>query len=483
MPARKPNILFLMTDQMQGRVLEPDHPCQTPNLDRLAEGGVRLSRAYTPNAVCSPARASLMTGLLPHSHGVVTVTHCTFDHECNLQEQHPHFAQRLVDAGYRTGYFGKWHVERSEELERFGWQTNVASGTDTWKARARELRAQYPDEVEHSLRYDISGPEGYPDMLLYGVHEQPAEARGMGVSVSLTQDYLGEVMQSGEPWCCFVSVTEPHDPYVTSREFFERYDVDAIEPQPNWDDDLAGRPNLYRKAQRVFAGMTQRQKKEAAACYYASITEIDDQFGRLIDQVEAAGQLDDTIVVVTTDHGDFLGAHGLYQKNVGAYEEAYNIPLVFAGPGIASGEVSAARAGLQDVCPTLLDLVGAEPIEVPDSRSIAPALRNPAGESDNYRTGYAEYYGTRYWWTQRILWEGPWKLVWNGFDFDELYNLEDDPYEVRNLVDDPAHATQVRKLMARAWKIVRDTDDHPLADSRYAILRLAPYGPGIADDP
>ena len=97
-----------MTDQMQGRVLEPDSPCQTPHLDGLAARGVRFRRAYTPNAVCSPARASLMTGLLPHNHGVLYVVHTVDDDQAVLRTQHPHWAERLTEAGYRTGYFGKW---------------------------------------------------------------------------------------------------------------------------------------------------------------------------------------------------------------------------------------------------------------------------------------------------------------------------------------------------------------------------------------
>ena len=477
----RPNVLFLMTDQMQGRVLEPNHPCQTPSFDRLATRGVRIRRAYTTNAVCSPARASLMTGLLPHSHGVLTVTHCVHEDQCELRTEKPHWAQRFEEAGYRTGYFGKWHVERSEELERFGWHVNGTPGTEIYREHAAEVRGRNPQESQFSLSKSISGPEGYPDALLYGVHETPPETRGMGITSSLAGKFLGDVLGGSEPWCCLVSVTEPHDPFVTSREAFERYSVDDIPVPPNWGDDLAGRPGLYWKAARVFAGLTEKEKREAAACYYASITEIDEQFGRLIDQVEKAGELDGTIVVLTTDHGEFLGAHGLYQKNVGAFEEAYNIPLVVSGPGIAAGAVSQARVGLHDVCPTLLELAGLDTIGEPESRSFAPALRDPDGESGKYQTGYAEYYGTRYWFTQRVIWDGPWKLVWNGFDFDELYDLADDPYELRNLAGSPAHQNRVREMMAQAWRIVRETDDHPLGGSKYASLRLAPFGPGILD--
>src|SRR5690554_1684519 len=110
-----------MVDQMQGRVLAPDHVCRTPNLDRLASQGIRFSRAYTPNAVCSPARASLFTGLLPHNHGVMEVIHTVDSDQCCLRTEKPHWAQRLTELGYRTGYFGKWHVERTGDLEAYGW--------------------------------------------------------------------------------------------------------------------------------------------------------------------------------------------------------------------------------------------------------------------------------------------------------------------------------------------------------------------------
>jgi arylsulfatase A-like enzyme len=130
LPARRrPNILFLMVDQMQGRVLEPKHPCKTPHLDRLSERGVRFPRAYTPNAICSPARASLMTSLLPHNHGVIQNTHVVPEEQAVLRAEKPHWAQRLQAAAYRMAYFGKWHVERTNELVRFGWQEHAVQGS------------------------------------------------------------------------------------------------------------------------------------------------------------------------------------------------------------------------------------------------------------------------------------------------------------------------------------------------------------------
>ena len=158
---KRPNILFLMTDQMQGRVLDPNHPCRTPNFDRLATRGVRLPRAYTPNAVCSPARASLMTGLLPHTHGVLEVTHTVDDDQSCLRTGFPHWAQRLEQAGYRTGYFGKWHVERSGDLARFGWQ---AVRTDVMAGARKQDGRPLPAEVGRAP----GGLSGDPPLRRHG---------------------------------------------------------------------------------------------------------------------------------------------------------------------------------------------------------------------------------------------------------------------------------------------------------------------------
>lgn len=239
----------------------------------------------------------------------------------------------------------------------------------------------------------------------------------------------------------------------------------------------------YRKAGLAFSDMTDRQRREAMACYYGTITEIDQTYGRLIQLVEQAGALDNTIVILTSDHGELLGAHGLYCKNFSGFEEVYNIPMVVAGPGIARGQVSDARVGLHDLAPTILELVGANPIGSPDSRSFAPLLANPDTRDDEFSTGYAEYHGGRYRLTQRIYWDGPWKLLFNGFDFDELYNVQDDPYEMNSLVADPAYQDRLRGMMQAVWRKVRETGDHPLWNSHYAGLRAAPFGPLIAEEP
>lgn len=475
MPAR-PNILFLMADQMRADVLAPDHPCRTPRLDRLASRGLRITRAYTPNPICSPARASLITGLLPHNHGVLTVTHCVDADQSRLRTDRPHWAQRLSRAGYHTGYFGKWHVERSNALHHFGWRDHCVQGSDAFAAFMRCQPADTPSTQGPEIACRIETP-GYKPGLLYAVTDKPAAQRPVGAITALASRWLDDALKRQEPWCAFVSVPEPHDPFTASRAIYEQINVDAIELPGNVADDLADKPGLYRRAAAIFRDLTPRQKRQAVACYWAAVTEIDAHFGSLIERVAWAGQLDRTIIVLTSDHGECLGAHGLYMKNVGAFEEAYNIPMTIAGPGVARAAATDARVGLHDLCPTLCELAGVEPITNADSRSAAALLADPARREADWRRGYAEYHGTRQLLTQRVAWDGPWKLVHNGFDFDELYNLDDDPGERRNRAADPACADVLRRMMALAWSSMKRTGDHTLVNTQYPVLRLATVGP------
>ena len=478
-----PNVLFLMTDQMQGRVLAPDHPCRTPNFDRLIARGVRVADAYTPNAVCSPARASLMTGRLPHRHNVKYVTHCAYPGDADLDRALPHWAQHLEAAGYRTGYFGKWHVENSNQLDRFGWQIHT-----------QEAKARYGDRCAEPVKTQDAhvsvgrlngGPRGYRQGRFYGVVDTTPEQRPMGQVTAMAEGFLDEALRAndGQPWCCLASTSEPHDPFVCGEAAYAQYDVDALPVPENWSDTMADKPGLYRRSAEFFAALTEREKKEAAACYYASITEIDAMFGRLIDKVEQAGQLENTIVVLTSDHGDFLGAHGLYMKNVGAFEEAYQIPMVLAGPGIAAHGTVGARVGLHDLGPTLCELTGARAMDTAgESRSFADLLRDPAAQAGQFTSGYAEYFGSRIQLQQRVVWDGRWKLVFNAFDYDELYDLQNDPGEMHNLAHDPAYREAHERLTEQMWRTVQQTKDAPLANMHYPPLRFGVLGPTVGHE-
>jgi arylsulfatase A-like enzyme len=474
MPTR-PNILLLMTDQMQGRVLEPGHPCQRPNFDRLAARGVRFTRATTPSATCSPARASLMTGRLPHSHGVFEVTHCTDLDQNRLRENLPHWAQRLRQAGYFTGYVGKWHVDREESPGRFGWQIDASQHSQRWR---QQHAADHYSEDDFMLMRANDQPPGYRAFAHYAVTREPPEQRNIGQCIETAMPILDEAAASGQPWCCVLSCHAPHDPFIAGQEAYSRYRVDDLPLPASACDDLAGRPYGYAKIAAQWRGLTDDQQRQCMACYYAMISEIDTFYGRVLDWLDRTGQAENTIVVLTSDHGELLGAHGLYCKNISAFEEVYHIPLVMAGPGIAAGATSSARVGLHELGPTLLELAGAEPIDTAgESRSFADVLGEPAGRAAAERQqAYAEYFGNVFRYTQRVLWDGNWKFVFNGYDRDELYNLDDDPAELRNLIDEAAHRHRAVSMMKRIWQIADDSGD-PMSKLNYPGCRTGMVGP------
>ena len=462
---------------MQAKAVSPESQCLTPNFDRVAERGVRFRRAHTALPTCSPARASFMTGLLPHNHGVLQVEHCVDDDQCVLRTEHPHWAHRLSDAGYRTGYFGKWHIERTNRLEDFGWQVNGCDQGAAFRALGEGVAGTDALLNDDSLTSNKTGPDGYRPVLHYGVTDVASEERTFALNTRNAMQFLSESFEADQPWACVVSTPEPNVPVIAGREAFDRYDVDTIRLPESLNDSFENSPAFYQRQREIFDGISDREWRESLAVYYALISELDEQFGKLLDQLEEADQLDNTVVIVMSDHGRYMASHGFDAHNYGAFEEAYNIPLIMAGPGIATGKETSANVSILDVGPTLLEMAGAEELGVADSQSFASLLSDPDGVSPKYDTSYAEFYGTRFLTTQRILWKGPWKFVFNGFDYDELYNLDDDPHELKNLAHDPSQQDRMKDMMTEIWNIAHTTGDKILLDTHYSPMRFAIVGP------
>jgi choline-sulfatase len=467
---KKPNLLILMADQLQREPTDPESLCRTPYMDKLINRGVHFTRAYTANPVCSPARASLMTGQLPHNHGVLWVTHTMDKDQAVLRKERIHWAQHLKNTGYGTGYFGKWHVTHEEDPSPFGWEVNGSTHSQAFKDLLHDSKDNL---IEKTM---IKNP-GYRDSLFSGITSVKPENRAMGVAATLALDFLKD-QKKDSPWCCMVSVPEPHDPFVCGEEAYEFYRGVNIPEKENWEDDMEDKPAFYRRSRDIIESQISKDDwKEAVRRYYASITEIDSQFGRVLDYLEDSGQIDNTLILLTTDHGDFLGAHGIYCKNIGAFEEALNIPLIAAGPGIARGKTTTARVGTQDIHPTLLEYFGLEKDAVEDSRSFLPVLKDPAAQEGHFSEGFCENYGGRFLYTQRIFYRDTWKYVLNGFDYDELYDLENDPGEMINLAQKSEYREKLKDMAAGAWNWMKKTNDHTLVNSHYPPLRLIGQGP------
>ncbi|MBC8350480.1 MAG: sulfatase-like hydrolase/transferase [Planctomycetes bacterium] len=476
----KPNILIILADGMQADAVERNHPCITPTLEVLSKRGVRFTNAHTTCPTCSPARASLMTGMLPHNHGVLEVEHGRDDDQCVLRTEHPHFAQRLSDAGYRTGYFGKWHVERTQDVRSFGWQEGIVKGAEHVKDIGRGEQGPKTFELDESLCGFVDGPRGYKRILHWGVTDTPLDERYPGITALDAEQFLANSFDRSAPWCCCVSFSEPNEALIVGRETWDQYDPTQIPLPVNFRDDMSDRPNMYQREQQIGQDISEDHWRAARACYFGRITELDSLVNRLLTQVEDAGQLDNTVVVFLADHGRYVGAHGFDAHNFGAFEEIYRIPLIVAGPGVAEDATCDAPVSIADIGVTVCDLGEAESIDVADSQSLRPLLSQAAVSLPRFENGYAEYHGTRFPLMQRILWQGPWKFVFNGFDFDELYNLDEDPHEMHNRARDPNQQQRVASMMAQVWARVRDTGDRAIHESHYFSMRFACVGPEAA---
>lgn len=473
----QPNILLVIADGMQAEVLDQGHACRTPALDALAARGVSFSRAHTTSPTCSPARASLLTGLLPHNHGVLEIEHARDADQCVLRDQYPHFAQRLVEAGYQTGYFGKWHVERSHELSKYGWQQSLLKDASHVNKMGRGDRGPAGVSIDPSLRGYVEGPAGYNRLLHWGVTDTPIDQRYPGITVTDAERFIEQQQPLGTPWCCCVSFSEPNESLIVGRETWETYDPMAIPLPDNFFDDMSERPNIYRREQAIGRQLNEANWRAARACYFGRITEVDRMVARLTSKLESTGCLDQTVVIFLSDHGRYVGAHGFDAHNFGGFEEIYRIPLIFAGPRIAVGKKCHAHVSIADVADSICDIAGARRIGAADSQSVSPLLLEPETISPSRQQGFAEYHGTRFPLMQRVLWEWPWKFVFNGFDFDELYRLDEDPAEKRNLAGDPQYRTRVERMMRAVWDHVRRTGDRAILESHYFSLRLACVGP------
>lgn len=466
---RRPNLLLLITDQQRADTVVPGGPCLTPHLQGLAAQGARFTRCYSPNPICSPTRASLFTGYLPHSHGVTDVTHAVKPPLAQLRDDMPFWSRELNRAGYATAYFGKWHVERSDALERFGFQE--------YEVELKLVGVQeHPGVFSPSL---VLKDEGYRDLLVAGVTDEPASASREHALFERGIDFVRRAAADPDrPWALVVSTEAPHDPFVAPREVFHRYDPAQLEPPASFRDPMTDRPAVYRRIRRTWEDLSEEDLALATACYYARCSMVDDEVGRLLAVLEETGQAEDTLVVFTSDHGDYLGAHGLMFKGVAAFEEAYRVPLVVRGPGVEAGLVVEEAVSLLDLPRTLVRLLLGE--EYPcQGGDLSARLRGeaPAGAGE----AFAEFHGQRLGYTQRVVWHGDWKYVFNGFDEDELYDLAADPHELRNLAADPEHAATLREMARRMWRRLRETDDTTLLEAHYAMFRFAPVGPDAAD--
>jgi len=221
--------------------------------------------------------------------------------------------------------------------------------------------------------------------------------------------------------------------------------------------------------------LSEREVREAIAYYWGLCTMNDDVVGMLLNALEEVGAEENTLVLFTSDHGDQVGGHGLFLKGVMPFEESYRIPMAVRWPStIRESCVCSEFATLCDFAPTFCDVARAELMEPCHGRSLLPIFQGETPENWP-KSFYGQFLGTEYYYTQRIIRDVRFKYVFNAFDFDELYDLQQDPYEIHNLATDPSYENQKKRIIEEMWRRAKETDD--IIFNPYPSVALVPYGP------
>ena len=465
MSTQRTNILFFFTDDQRFdtiRALGNEH-IHTPTMDRWVQRGTAFTHAHimggTSGAVCMPSRAMLMTGrTLFHIHREGQI----------IDEGHVMLGEALRRAGYRTYGTGKWHNSPRSYARSFTDGAEIFFGgmDDHWNVPACDFdpSGQY-EPARPFVRSPYSSNQvtyRHCDHITLGVHSSE-------LFCEAAIDYL-EGYDSDEPFFMYLSFMAPHDPRTMPREYLDMYDGRAMPLPQNFAPEHPFDNGALRIRDELLAPWprTPDEIRRHIAEYYAMITHADAQMARVLDALERSGRAENTIIVFAGDNGLALGQHGLMGKQ-NMYDHSLRVPLIMSGPGIPEGVTSDAFCYLLDIYPTLCDLIG---IPTPDSvegESLVPAMR----DGDQIReTMYFAYTDL-----QRCVRDRRYKLIEYAVDgtrTTQLFNIEADPWETRNLSGKPEYAPQLERLRAELLRWRDRLDDQ---DNRFGRTFWGAYDP------
>ncbi len=453
MAYKRPNVLLVMSDQQRPDTLgfRGQTPCKTPNMDRLAREGTSFDRAMTPCPLCLPSRAALFTGLYPHENDMLDNATSSLD-ACQLLDT-------FREGGYEVSYAGKWHLGH-DNIGRF---TDRDAGDNTadysaWCADQGLVDGWTFNDAR--VRTHRSPSMSTPIALPL---EMPPETTNDAYIADIAIDHL-HTRDRSRPFFQVCSFNGPHPPFMIPEPYFSMYDPSQVEkpenfgPQPGEPD--VNRTSFYRQL-FLDHGKDFEAWRKSYAVYWGFTSLIDDQLGQVLSELEAEGVMDETIILFLSDHGENLGAHGLWHKMV-AYEESIRVPMIFRLPGkVAKGVRSDTPFSLIDIAPTLAglcdlpalvewrgrdmsDVLAGEPVDLGDRALFA--LHRPLGA----------WMGTQPW---RMIEQARKKYIWHLGDEPELYDLASDPFERDNLARNPDTKDTLTDLHTRLIAIMRETND------------------------
>ena len=467
---KRPNILWICSDQQRWDTLGcyGNAFVETPNLDRLAREGVLFENAFCQSPICTPSRASFLTGRYPRT------TRCRQNGQ-EIPADERLLPRILADVGYRCGLAGKLHLSPCNpsvcpEMERriddgyevFHWSHHSGPGWET-NAYHQWLKGRgmtYTERPHPESQHVTFGPE--------------AEDHQSTWCAQMAIDFMEASAGTDRPWLFSVNFFDPHHPFDAPEALLERY-ADRLEniPLPAYTEgELDSKPPWQRREHEEayggypFGQMSERDHRLVRASCFAMCDLIDQQVGRMLETLERTGQLEDTLVVYMSDHGEMLGDHGIYLKGAHFYEPAVHVPLVLSQPGTLQPSKVSDLVELTDLAPTFLDAAALPREPGMQGRSLWPALTGQPDAPPPRTDIYCEYYNA-----MPADW-GAWHpvadkdpalgdhatmlrtqthklVVAHGHETGELYDLANDPGETRNLWNDPAHTNTQAVLLKR----------------------------------
>lgn len=479
---KSPNILWICTDQQRFDTLGcyGNPYVKTPNIDRLAEMGVQFEKAYSQSPVCTPSRASFLTGRYPRT------TRCRQNGQ-DIPEDELLITKILSDEGYTCGLSGKLHLSSCHQSVCPSMERRIADGYSEFRW-SHHPEYSWPTN-EYNIWLNNKGKEFKPKSyngsknVQIGLEEEDHQTTWC---VEKAVEFIESNSKFNNPWLFSVNIFDPHHPFNPPKKYLERYleKFDEI-PLPNYvEGELDNKP-LYQKMDHKgsynnprlhpFIDMDDKEHRLIRAAYWAMIDLIDAQVGRLIDVLEKTGQLQDTLIIFTSDHGEMLGDHGIYLKGPFFYEAAVHVPLIISWPGvIEGGRRSTALVELVDLAPTLLEALNMKVHPGMQGISLWSILKGQAPEDIHRKDVYGEYYNAMPWHKNpnsqaTMVFDGRYKLVkMHSTKEGELYDLQKDPSETVNLWYDKEYTeiklNMIDKLCDRmAWTV----DPLPLRKSEW----------------
>jgi len=436
---RRPNVVVVITDDQRWDCLScAGHPfLKTPNLDRLANEGVRFANAFVTTSLCSPSRASMLSGLYAHTHQVI-------NNFTDFPEDLPGYHRSLKDLGYETAYIGKWHMGEQSDEKR--------PGFDYWVSHKGQ--GKYFDTT-----FNVNGKR----QLLKGYYTH--------VVTEIAVDWI--TRPRSRPFCLIMGHKAPHTDFQPEPKYAHIFDNVPIKPPPTVDD-LDDKPEWVRARLTTWHGVKGPlfgigDYATFVRRYLATLCSVDDSVGELYDALRRTGELDNTLFIFTSDNGFLLGEHGMTDKRT-MHEESIRVPLVVRYPElIRESRVLTPMVLNIDLAPSIVDICGAPPLPKVHGLSWKALLERSSAEW-RHSWLYEYNYEKQFPYTPNVrgVRTDTWKYVHypNGDGYPdtfkaELYNLEKDPLETNNLIDDPKAAPMLAKLKAELRRLLKVTGALP----------------------